>query len=364
MSYNLVDGFVLDTDDPQQMGRIKVWCPAIDGDSPVVDVLPWASYVSPFAGQVQNYPGGSDGLQTPGFHSYGFWAIPKIGAQVIVALIYGDVNRRYYIGSVFDDHGNRSLPVGRNRSDIGPAPVSDTMDTVEPQTTNLNVQFQGQLDSSQAQTRGAYERAVAQDSDTKDGAQGYQKAVQGFGLDPQTYCLSTPGRHALIFQDHPTTSRLRIKSADGHQIILDDANERIYVSTAEGKSWVEMDLDGHVHIFGAASVSVSAGADINLTAAGDFNVVAGGDINLGAGGHARISACEDLSLSGATVNIESTGVMNFLAAGNILQTGSNIHLNGPSAASAPCVNKPSITPNHEPWERPATTGTRGKNWKK
>lgn len=363
MSYNLVEGIVMDTNDPQQMGRVKVWCPAIDGDSATVEVLPWASYVSPLAGQVQNYPAGSTGTATGGLHSYGFWAIPKVGASVIVAMLYGDVNRRFFIGSYFDDHANRSLPVGRNRADIGPAPVSDTMDPVEPQTNNLNDQFQGKLDSPQAKSRGAYERSVAQDQDIKDGKQGYQKSVQGGGFDPQTYCLSTPGRHSLIFQDNPENSRLRIKSADGHQAIFDDANERIYVSTSEGKTWVELDKDGHIHIFGAASVSVSAGADINFNAGGDFNVVAGGDVNLGAGGHARISACEDVSINGATLNIESTGQFNILAAGNILQSGSNIHLNGPKAGGAPCANKPAIVPNHEPWERPASLGSRGKNWK-
>ena len=178
-----------------------------------------------------------------------------------------------------------------------------------------------------------------------------------------TYCLTTPGRHAILFQDNPSNARVRIKSADGHQVIFDDANERIYISTAKGNTWFEMDSDGHVHMYGAASVSVSAGADFNVSAAGDINMIATGDVNIGAGGHARISACDDLSLSGATVNIESGDVFNILAAGNLIQTGSQIHLNGPKAASAPCAHTPSITPNHEPWERPATTGTRGPNWK-
>ena len=362
--YNLIDGIVIDTDDPQQMGRVRVWCPAIDGDNYQVEVIPWATYVSPLAGQTQDFAAGSRGSPNEGLQSYGFWAIPKVGATVLIALMYGDVNSRCYLGSMFGNHGNRSLPVGRNRSDYGPAPVSDTFDPIEPQNNNLNDQFNGELNSPQARTRGAYERSVAQDKDIKDGTEGYQKSVKSSSsLDPQTYCLTTPGHHSIIFQDNPSNARLRIKSADGHQVIFDDANERIYVSTAGGNSWVEMDKDGHIHMYGAASVSVSAGADINFSAAGDFNVVAGGDINLGAAGHARISACDDLSLSGKTVNIDSGGVFNILAAGNLIATGANIHLNGPAAGKAPCADKPSITPNHEPWERPPTIGKRGPNWK-
>ena len=361
--FNIIDGIVMDNNDPQQMGRVKVWCPAIDGDTYKVDVTPWASYVTPLAGQTSNYPAGSRGTPTEGFHSYGFWAIPKVGASVVIGLMYGDVNRRYYLGSVFDDHGNRSLPTGRNREDYAPSPVSDTFDPVEPQTSNLNVQFSGDLKSSQAQTRGAYERSVAQDADVKDGTQGYQKSPNGPELDPQTYCLSTPGRHTIVFQDNPTNSRLRLKSADGHQIIFDDANERIYISTAKGNSYIELDSDGHVHVYAAESLSFSAGGDINFSTLGNFTVGAGGNIDLGAKGHGRFSACEDLSLSGGPVNIESSGVFNILAAGNLIQTGSKIHLNGPGAGKAECADKPTITPDHEPWTRPATKGTRGKNWK-
>ena len=362
-NFNLVDGVVVDTSDPQQMGRVKIWCPAIDGQHYEVTLLPWAQYVSPFAGQTLNYPAGSSGAITPGFMSYGFWAIPKMGAQVLVAILYGDVNRRCYIGSMFGDHGNRSLPTGRNRKDAGDAPVSDTLDPVQPQTSNLNDQFGGSLTAPEALTRGAYERSVAQDKDIKDGVEGYQKGVLEDGFDPQTYCMTTPGRHTMIFQDHPTTSRMRLKTADGHQIIFDDANERIYISTAEGKTWVELDSDGHVHLYGAASVSIGSGGDINLSAAGNVSIAAGGNLNLGAAGHARLTACDDVSISGGTVNITSGGAFNILASGVIRQTGSAIHLNGPGAAEAPCAEAPTVVPNHEPWTRPATKGSRGANWK-
>jgi hypothetical protein len=362
--FNIVDGVVVDTSDPQQMGRVKVWCPAIDGDAPNYDSLPWAIYTSQFAGQTSNFPGGSTAKQTPGFQSYGLWAVPKVGANVLVIMLYGDVNRRFYLGSFFGDHGNRSLPTGRNRPDISNVPVSDTLDPVEPQKTNLNVQFGGNLDAPEARTRGAYERQVAQDKDIKDGTEGYQKGVAETGLDPQTYCLTTPGRHTILFQDNPSNSRLRVKSADGHQIIFDDANERIYVSTCHGKTWIEMDRDGHIHMYGASSVSVGAGGDINLAANGNVNISAGGSLNLSAAGSARMTACGDLSLSGGTVNITSGGGFNILASGTLLQTASTIHLNGPEAPEAPCATAPSIVPEHEPWIRPATKGKRGPNWKK
>jgi len=363
--HSLIEGVVIDSSDPQQMGRVRVWCPALDGDDYRPENIPWATYVSPLGGQTSNYPAGSSGTPTTGHMSYGFWAIPKVGSIVMIALMYGDPMQRHYLGSIFRPHGNRSLPQGRNRSDLANVPLSDTFDSVEPQNTNLSQQFNGKLDAPEALTRGVYERSVAQGVDNRDGSEGYQNSVvPDAGLDPQTYCLVTPGRHAIIMQDNPATGRMRLKTADGHQIILDDANERIYISTAKGNTWIEMDSDGHVHMYGASSISVSSGADMNFTANGNINLLAGGNINLSSGGWLRGSACSDISLSGKGLNIESTAAVDLKASGYIHQTGSQIHLNGPPAKSAPCADKPDITPDHEPWTRPDGVFARNKNWKK
>ena len=366
LSQSLISGVVVDTADPQQMGRLKVWCPAIDGPAPDIELLPWATYITPFGGHAHSYQAGSRGSQAEGPVPYGFWAIPKIGAHVIVAGLYGDVHPRVYLGSTYRAHGNRGLPVGRNTAG---APVSDSEDPIEPQLSNLNAQFGGNLSASEARTRGAYERQVAQARTEKDGTEGYQERVanaedKAGSLDPQTYCITTPGRHSIIFQDNPATARVRIKTADGSQIILDDANERIYISVARGNAYVELDRDGHVHVYSAQSISMSAGKDFNLQALGNINIAAGKNLNLSAGGHGRLSACSDVSISGdGGVNITSGATMNLLAAANLIETGAKIHLNGPTAATAPCADKPSIVPSHEPWTRPPSATPRGKNWK-
>lgn len=354
-----VEGVVVDTSDPQEMGRVKCWCPAIDGENWAADKLPWARYISPLAGQVHDYPSGT-GI-APGPMSYGFWAIPKVGATVVVGFMYGDRNQRFTLGSYFTDHGNRSLPAGRNSTS---GPQTDTLDVVEPAVSNLNAQFQGNLSASEAQTRGTYERQVAQARTDKDDTEGYQKGVLESGLDPQTYCFTTPGRHSIIMQDNPANGRVRIKTANGQQVILDDANERIYVSTAKGQSWIELDQDGRVHVYAGDSISITTGGDFNLAAKGNVNIQAGGNLNLLASGYGRMSACSDISLSGdGSLNLTTSGGMNFKAGADLIQTGSNIHLNGPTAAEAPCATAPSVLPAHEPWTRGASKTTRGKHWK-
>lgn len=370
MLSQLMEGVVVDTNDPQQMGRIKVWVPAIDGTPYDIVNLPWATYLSPMAGQTRDYPAGPEGMVTDGFVSYGWFSVPKSGALVVVGFLYGDANRRIYMGSYFRDHGNRSMPAGRNRSDLSQVSVSDTFDPVRPQADNLNAQFRGKLTASEARTRGAYERAVAQDKTEKDGTEGYQTdavvpkdEAGNQRLESQTHTFTTPGRHALIFQDHPSNGRIRMKTAAGHQVILDDANERIYVSTARGNTWIELDQDGRVHMYGADSVSISTGGDFNLTAAGSLNLNAGKDVNIQAGASLRLAGCKDANLSGAGLNLESTSGFNILAAGTLLQTAANIHLNGPGAGSAACPVAPKIIPTHEPWTRGASKGARNKNYK-
>lgn len=361
MNAGFVEGIVVSTDDPQQMGRIKAWCPAVDGQNYSIERLPWVAYVSPFAGQSRDFPAGASGATSVGLTSYGMWAIPKVGAFVVVGFLYGDYNSRFYLGSYYPEHGNRSLPAGRNSSG---GPQTDTLDPVEPATTNLKAQFRSQLDVSEAKTRGAFERQAAQAKDDKDGTEGYQSDLIGDGLDPQTYCIVTPGRHALIMQDNPETARVRIKTAEGAQVLIDDANERIYISTAKGKTWLELDQDGHVHVYGSDSISFTSGGDFNVTAKGSINLHAGGNLNLSAVGHGRLSACADVSLSAdGPVAITAGGQMDLLAAASIIQTGSDIHLNGPGAAQAPCADRPAIVPDHEPWTRPATKGRRNRNWK-
>lgn len=410
----IVEGQVVDNNDPDQMGRVRIWIPSLDGDNFEPNILPWAEYASPLFGFTVDRPAGGIPTKSPGHVAYGFWALPKIGATVLVFFLNGNPQRRFYFASTIRLHRNRSLPAGRNIDFNGnPGPRGDAGDgngnlnTIEPAYSNLRQQFQDKIDSSQAQTRGAFERQVAQPGDNKDGEDGYAKSpipgVPSSTLDPQTYCWVTPGHHAIIMQDNPEQARLRVKTAEGHQIIFDDANERIYVSTAKGKTWLELDQDGHIHVFGSESISLRAGEDVNIYADRDVNIEAGRSINAKAlGGDIRLDTAESFHLratkniietacgvfdmtaeksmkltaaenydvrAGGSIAITAAGSYDMRAGGNMRQTASRIDLNGPGARAASiatCAEKakePPIVPGHEPWTRPATKGKRGPNWK-
>lgn len=362
---NLLDGMVVDNDDPQQMGRLKIWVPALDGDSYEIENLPWAYYMSPLAGQTLDFIAGEWASKSSGYKSYGFWAIPKIGSIVVVGLLHNDSNMRIYFGSLFGEHGNRSLPNGRNRPDITPGPLSDTYDPLHPTIDNLKKQFNDNLTASESQTRGAYERAVAQDKTFKDGVEGYQSSTQNPNkLESQTYCLVTPGMHSLIFQDNPSNCRLRLKSASGHQIIMDDANERIYISTARGNNYIELDTDGRIHVYSNNDVALTVGGNLDFSVSGNFNVNAQ-NVNLSARNDMKISSCKNFHVnSGGNLNLTSETTTNLKVGENLVVSSSMIYLNSStSAEAAECAAEPSVVPSHEPWTRPISKVQRNKNWR-
>lgn len=407
----IMEGQVVDVADPDQMGRTRVWVPALDGANFKREDLPWAEYASPFFGFTVDYPAGGGPTSTDSQSAYGFWAIPKVGASVLVFFLNGDPTARFYFASTIRLHRNRSFPAGRNTDPNGQkGPFGDAGDgngnlnKIQPAFDNLRAQFQDKMDTPQAQTRGLFERTVAQPKE-KTGEDGYaQSPIPGESyLDPQTYAWTTPGRHAIILQDYPKQARVRVKTAEGHQIILDDANERIYVSTAKGRSWLELDQDGHVHVYGAESISVRAGEDINLYADRDINLEAGrgihaktleGDVRVSSAAKIHVTAVSDTVLtacgkidissensikitSAQRYDLFSDGDMafttgknlNILAGSNVRAKGKRIDFNGPApkeAEKASCAEQAQVVPvvpGHEPWTRPATKGKRGKNWK-
>ena len=79
---------VVDVQDPQSLGRVKVKLPAIDpeGDAPI-----WARVAVPFAGD-----------------NYGAFFIPDVDTEVLIAFIAGDVGAPVVIGNLWN--GSAAVP--------------------------------------------------------------------------------------------------------------------------------------------------------------------------------------------------------------------------------------------------------------
>ena len=147
----------------------------------------------------------------------------------------------------------------------------------------------------------------------------------------------------------PYGEHFRIRTRTGHQILLHNSEDLIYIGNAKGTAWIELTSNGKIDIFAADSISIHtendlnifADRDINLEAKRNFNVKAGGTVHTEAGNTEIVSGSSakitsgslDVSTSGAN-KFTSGSTTDIKAGGNITQTGAQIHLNGPAAAAA------------------------------
>lgn len=431
-------GIVIDTNDPLQLGRVRavvpMWGDAWEHDQ---DSIPWCMYVSPLGGQTHVGTRGPGIQETEGGISYGIWGIPKVGAQIVVMSLDEHHVQRLFMGCIYDVHSTHTMPHGRWMYDDHPeldkekpkskpyGPYSSREKLIQPLSNNLQQAFGNSDVAYEWRTRAADYSAsrvdvsqlsqsyskVQDDLEVKDNdwvsTQGYQNSridphgnESGKNYDSHTYSWTTPGFHSLSMDDRQENCRMRFRTSSGHQIILDDTNERIYIATAQGNNWIELDQAGNIDIFTTNKVNIRSKQDINMTSDKTIRMHAKEGIHMHSDKEIRATAKEDIHVkseknirshsvedtliqsdkkiqikakddtkitSGAAVHIKSSSnlnitsgsTLNLKAGGEILQTGSQIHLNGPGAASASSASAAgeqlalftNRVPDHEPYGR-------------
>lgn len=406
---HITTGIVVDTNDPQEMGRVRVYCPSL-GDLPNTHIedLPWCRYITPFGGVLNDSGitrGSSHNSGTAnGQVSYGFWAIPKCGATAVVMCVDGNPNVRLWCGCLHVPGMTHTLPNGRWGGEDGKkgGPLTSTDEPIQPLYDNYKKAFGSnnpifntraadmQVSAlTEKQARAVENNVKRDDADEKRPGYGSSRINPDLkykfvdkNRDSHVYSWTTPGFHSITMNDRQDWSRMRFRSSTGHQIILDDTHDVIYINTAIGNNWIELHSNGNIEIFSANKVSVHAENDINFTTNktfrlhasegihmrtdGDFRLYAADSINLKTQDNIKIAAADSVFIDavGGEVDVKagdenrftSGGNTHILAGGEIIETGSRIHLNGPGAAPASAANPssaafPNRVPMHEPWPR-------------
>ncbi|MGZ8924660.1 MAG: phage baseplate assembly protein V [Nitrososphaeraceae archaeon] len=386
-------GTVVDTSDPLQWGRVRAIVPSW-GDSidHKIEGLPWAMYVSPFGGETSVGTRGSGIHQTDGGIAYGMWAIPKVGAQVVLMSLDEDHQQRLYLGCVFDPFINNTIPHGRWMYDDHPAqdgqknkaapygPFSSADKLIQPLANNLILAFGPNSNNFEWQTRAADYSAgridvshlhlsasnVQDDKGFKTSSgwvstQGYQTSridpsakstVTDKNYDSQVYSLTSPGFHSISMDDRMENCRMRFRTTSGHQILLDDTNERVYISTALGKNWIELDQAGNIDIFTANKVNIHAIEEINLTSDKSIRMYGKEGVHIHSDKDVRITAAEKMHIkSNSDLLLSATGSMHISASDDIIESAANVHINGPTATLALSSFYTNRVPMHEPYAR-------------
>ena len=133
----------------------------------------------------------------------------------------------------------------------------------------------------------------------------------------------------------PYGEHVRLRTRTGHQILLHNSEDLIYIGNARGTAWIEMTSNGKIDIYAQDSVSVHTEADFNFRADRDVNIEAGRNINMRTVGgrfHADVNGNLELAVSGNSflttltdLHIRTTGNTKMSSGGNldISTTGTN-----------------------------------------
>lgn len=171
----------------------------------------------------------------------------------------------------------------------------------------------------------------------------------------------------------PYSEYFRIRTRTGHQILLHNSEDLIYIGNARGTAWVELTSNGKIDIFAKDSISIHTENDLNIRADRDINLEAGRNVNIkslsrlhlesGASTELVIGADGYLTTVGS-LNVRTSGSNKFTAGGstniksggNHVESAAQVHMNGPVAEEAAAAK---VLSTHE---NPLTSVEAG--WKK
>ena len=394
--------------DPKFMGSLEVELLRPVGNLPSrAGNTITVKYLSPFYGVTSAAHLGRNDNYNDTQKSYGFWAVPPDpGVLVMVIFVDGDIKQGYWIGCVQDEYMNFMVPgLAATENNNNPSPskqvvaefnklvneqlYSDTTQIKKPVHPFQKILAQQGLASDE--TRGTTTSSARRDlpsavfgistpgpvdrtSGAKRGSKGkYESKVSGtfvsrlggstFVMDDgdENFLRTAPASegppdYASVennetgLPDIPQNELVRIRTRTGHQILLHNSEDLIYIGNARGTTWIELTSNGKIDIYAADSVSLHTKHDLNITADRDINMSAGRNVNIKAGAKHHLESGDVFEvLSGADTKITTTGTTHINSGGNHLETASQIHMNGPSASTCSTGPNPKRVPQAEPW---------------
>jgi hypothetical protein len=151
---------------------------------------------------------------------------------------------------------------------------------------------------------------------------------------------SRKGGHTFVMDDGSVLGvdqLIRLRTAGGHQILMNDTEETIYISHAKGNSWVELTADGSINIYSKSGFNLRSEGNVNIHSDQNINMNAQGNINMRTRGNAVMLFTNAIS---NTTKINSLPDTQFNA-----NTGTWIN----TANSISTIS--TVAPTHEPFYR-------------
>lgn len=414
---------VIDNRDPDREGAIRVQIihEGSTGSKATGESIT-AYYMSHYwSGTAQEYNGSADSFQDTQ-KTWGMWIpTPEIGSIVVVLYIEGNSGRAIWLGGIIhsqiDKYKNFAVP-------DSPATTYNTEDDgkrLPVAEYNANTQEKGPLENTLLKPVNPIATVFESQGLLEDDIRGITSSsarretpskVFGFNTPgPIDYAspkkdTGTPGNVNLAFVHKlggssfvmddgddtffrktpasdgppeyveglgkgddtiPHNDLIRIRTRTGHQILLHNSEDLIYIGNAKGTTWIELTSNGKIDIFAEDSISIHTKNDLNIKADRDINLDAGRNVNLKSNGKTHLESkldLEILTLGAATVS--ATKAIGMISTDNLIINAKMVHLNSPGQVVIPPMplkthmNLTEVdgatvesillrVPSHEPW---------------
>ena len=361
--------------DSTRSGRLQVYIPDLaSGDESNEDNWRTVQYASPFLGTTTQPDTNKLNSFNKVQHSYGMWFIPPdIGNLVICTFIGGDPNRGFWFACVPNQVGHHMIPgIGGSHkvddSSIGDKKVASgytkgkptVVSEINENSDDINwadfvnlkkpiheEQFKVYLEQGLEEdyVRGIVSSTSQRESPSyvfgistpgrpvKDPSTDpkYTSKVQSGNLQESDYAVSArKGGHVFLMDDGNFQNKdklMRLRTAGGHQILMNDSEHILYIGNDTGSVWIELTGPGHLNIY--------TGKNVNIRAEGDLNFHADKNIKFNAGQDIQMSASKNFNLQSSVITVNSKDSMTVFGGTSLnLGSDSSVNLNAGSVVNA------------------------------
>jgi len=392
-------GTVKVTVDPLKMGRLGVNIPALSQTTnPTSSQIIWCQYLSPFYGaksinavsEIDPY------LYKETQHSYGMWAVPPdVDTDVLVIFAKGEQSNAsaFWIGCVqkplvnqqvpghgasintskaaeaqeasetskLADYGTEFLPAGeKNQRLYAPGEILQNIDKWKYPVNDVLADQLKKQGLVQDTVRGTTSSSARRESPSRvfgintPGRIRSDSRELNIGLDNTKVQTDRDPGHSFVMDDGAadgTNQLTRLRTASGHQLLMNDSEGVVYLANGSGKAFIEMDTDGTVSVYSDGGINLRSGRDFNLHSDMNINFHAKGAINFTSETNVALNAegyvfamgekgILNSSQKGSVRNYARDGISSFTdgtqlhgAKGRIDLAGSQVHFNSVGASS-------------------------------
>jgi uncharacterized protein (DUF2345 family) len=353
--------------DDTNSGRLTVYIPALgkDRDNPSNWVN--AFWSTPFGGSTpSNRIGENLASYVETQKTYGMWMVPPdVGNWVLVCFADGKSKLPFVLGCLLPDQMANMVPGNAAGTTFGTdqkLPVAE----INRQTDEINHGVNATRPVNPYITKPILDQGLINDKlrglSTSSARRESPSAVFGISTPGAEDVNLTTGKkdgthrtggHSFVMDDgdiNGESKNIRIRTAGGNQVLMDDTNGLIYIINAKGNAWVEMSGDGDIQIYSEKDISYRAKGNINIRADKNLNLEGNTSVNINAGvyGEAHEQQDEDGNQRGVlninagaeasmkvmkdfVLEVDDKGSMHLTARNSLLATaGTDMHLNAKS----------------------------------